>query len=360
MKLITNTFSLLESVKRIGKDLLRTTLVDLLSDTDRPIAPAKNLKSLRVSTSFDKLPSSKSKKQSHKETINQARINPYRQFTFAPLFNWLLCRKEISFGSKVVYARLAQYAGENGIARPKQEILAKEIGIEERQLRTYINELESHSLIEVERTGQGQANLYHFLYHPWIGGQEADLRRHDRQKTAGQNDRQSSAGHDANDRQKTAGPCLKDRTKRSHEEITHAAQKPRSGVRVLSGSGFTLEECERYAASLKGIHNPHAFGREAWKTGQYDERIAAFLEKEAKVKVEAKEKEAIQEATSRAQTLESARMLVEQGSIKHDWERQILKFAAKTILEQGGPVKDWERDILKMAECQNSNQEVSE
>lgn len=96
-------------------------------------------------------------------------INPYKLFTGAFIPTWLLLRQEVSMGAKVCYARLCQYAGENGECFPKQESLAAEIGIKSnRQVIRYLQELEQHGLIKVERIGKTCSNRYKFLYHKWI------------------------------------------------------------------------------------------------------------------------------------------------------------------------------------------------
>lgn len=96
------------------------------------------------------------------------RINPYRLFVGSFIPNWLLRQTELGMGAKVTYARLAQYAGENGVAFPKLETLAEELGSSVRQTQRYIAELEEHDLIEVEQPGMGQANRYYFLSHAWM------------------------------------------------------------------------------------------------------------------------------------------------------------------------------------------------
>jgi hypothetical protein len=50
-----------------------------------------------------------------------------------------------------------------------------------------------------------------------------------------------------------------------------------------SKSSFSLKECERYAASLKGIKSPQAYAKTIWRSGEDDEQIAAFLEPKAQI-----------------------------------------------------------------------------
>lgn len=95
-------------------------------------------------------------------------INPWRLFTGAIVPNWLLERSEVSPGAKICYARLCQHAGKKGHCWPKQRTLATELGVDARQVRRYLSELESHALIKAFKVGfQGQ-NSYQFLAHTWM------------------------------------------------------------------------------------------------------------------------------------------------------------------------------------------------
>jgi hypothetical protein len=58
-------------------------------------------------------------------------INPYKLFVGSFIPNWLLKREEISQGAKLCYARLCQYAGEDGECYPSQKKLAEALGIPE-------------------------------------------------------------------------------------------------------------------------------------------------------------------------------------------------------------------------------------
>jgi Helix-turn-helix domain len=96
------------------------------------------------------------------------RINPWRMFIGAMIPNWLLCRRELSQGSKLCYARLCQHAGEKGYCWPAQDTLAAELGVGERQVRTYLHELSEFQLIYAEQRGLKKSNRYFFLDHDWI------------------------------------------------------------------------------------------------------------------------------------------------------------------------------------------------
>lgn len=96
------------------------------------------------------------------------RINPYRLFVGSFMPNWLLSRPEISTNAKVVYARLAQYAGKDGEAFPLMQTLADEVGMQLKTVQRALDELKEHRLIESEQRGFGQSNIYFFLRHPWM------------------------------------------------------------------------------------------------------------------------------------------------------------------------------------------------
>src|ERR1039458_10040016 len=100
--------------------------------------------------------------------VVKRRINPHRKFVCSLLSNWLLCRKEVSHGAKLTYARLCQFAGQNGDCFPSQQTIAREIGAAARSVRDYLSELEAYGLIERERRGLRRTSVYHFLHHHWI------------------------------------------------------------------------------------------------------------------------------------------------------------------------------------------------
>ncbi|MEL7832766.1 helix-turn-helix domain-containing protein [Fodinibius sp. Rm-B-1B1-1] len=95
-------------------------------------------------------------------------IIPYKRFIGCLIPNFLMRRKEMSQGAKLCYGRLAQYAGRDGKAYPKQKQLSKELGVSSRMIRKYLNELIGANLIEVQQKGKKQPNSYRFLRHSWM------------------------------------------------------------------------------------------------------------------------------------------------------------------------------------------------
>jgi len=93
-------------------------------------------------------------------------FNPYRIFrgVFVPAA--VAGNQRLSQGARMCYGQLVRYGGQNGIAWPSQKKLAEAMGVRERQVRNYIDELEREALIVSDRRGLGRTQLYHFAWHP--------------------------------------------------------------------------------------------------------------------------------------------------------------------------------------------------
>jgi hypothetical protein len=79
-------------------------------------------------------------------------------FTMVP--NHVLVSSKVSPSAKLAYAMLLKYAWEKDFCYPGQETLAKDMGVTDRSVRTYLKELEAHKFIEIKQQGQGHPNLY--------------------------------------------------------------------------------------------------------------------------------------------------------------------------------------------------------
>lgn len=90
------------------------------------------------------------------------RFNPYRLFVGAFIPNWLLTSGAVPPAAKLVYGRLAQFAGKKGVAFPRQDTLARECGLAERTVQRSISRLEELGLIEAVR-GE-TSSRYYFLW----------------------------------------------------------------------------------------------------------------------------------------------------------------------------------------------------
>ena len=79
-------------------------------------------------------------------------------FTQVP--NHVLVSNKLSPGSKLTYAMLLKYAWQNDFCFPGQERLAKDMGVTDRSVRTYLQELEMQKFVNIKQRGLGKPNLY--------------------------------------------------------------------------------------------------------------------------------------------------------------------------------------------------------
>lgn len=93
-------------------------------------------------------------------------VRPWRRWTGAVVPNWLLEHGGVSSGAKVVYARLAQFAGREAVAWPTQTTLAAALSMTRRTVQRHLAELERAGLIEITRSGFPARARYRFLRHP--------------------------------------------------------------------------------------------------------------------------------------------------------------------------------------------------
>jgi DNA-binding transcriptional MocR family regulator len=69
----------------------------------------------------------------------------------------------VSSGAKLLWARLARYAGTRGQCYPLLSTLAVDLGFSERQVQRYLAELISGGFLRARQRGLNQSNLYEFL-----------------------------------------------------------------------------------------------------------------------------------------------------------------------------------------------------
>lgn len=81
-----------------------------------------------------------------------------RGYTQVP--NHVLENAQISPGAKLTYAMLLKYAWQNDFCFPGQARLGKEMGVNERSVRTYMKELKEKGFLSIKRRGQGKTNIY--------------------------------------------------------------------------------------------------------------------------------------------------------------------------------------------------------
>ena len=87
-------------------------------------------------------------------------IDPVVRDGFTQVPNFILRDPSLTLGAKMTYAMFLSYAWNDDYCFPGQERLAKDIGVVERSVRTYLNELKACGLLEVRQRGLGKTNLY--------------------------------------------------------------------------------------------------------------------------------------------------------------------------------------------------------
>jgi hypothetical protein len=96
-------------------------------------------------------------------------FNPFKRFTGLFIPEALARCTWISPGAKLVYGRLARYAGQDGRCNPAVTTLATEVGLKKRQTQTHLKSLERGKLIgRIPRRSKARqlSNGYVFLWHP--------------------------------------------------------------------------------------------------------------------------------------------------------------------------------------------------
>ena len=193
-------------------------------------------------------------------------FNPYRLFHGIFIPEALVRCVVVSPGAKIAYGRLVRYAGEDGACHPRQETLAREIGVSDRQVRSYLQELTGHQFLKVIRKGLRAPNEYVFLWHAVFDGA-------DRKETSGQ-DRKYSSGQE---RKETSAPISRE----SRQESPVKESPPSSsscGLKTPPPTPSSAPETKADTRSLKGADDDDATGPEPkteYKSEQ-DELIAVM------------------------------------------------------------------------------------
>jgi Helix-turn-helix domain len=90
--------------------------------------------------------------------LKGADILTAKGFTQVP--NHVLVSARLSPGAKLTYAMLLKYAWQNDYCFPGQERLANDMGVTDRSVRTYLQELERERFVGIKQRGLGRPNLY--------------------------------------------------------------------------------------------------------------------------------------------------------------------------------------------------------
>lgn len=91
-----------------------------------------------------------------------------KRLQWAPIPAWMLQRLDISDGAKLAYALLLMLASGRTVAVAVQSRMGPQLGVSDRQIRYYLDELENYGLIWRRQPGWGKPNCYGFLNHPIV------------------------------------------------------------------------------------------------------------------------------------------------------------------------------------------------
>lgn len=79
-------------------------------------------------------------------------------FTMVP--NFILKSPKLSAGDKLTFAMLLSYAWQKDFCYPGQKLLAEDLGLTDRSVRTHLQALQRVGLLAIKRVGQGKNNIY--------------------------------------------------------------------------------------------------------------------------------------------------------------------------------------------------------
>lgn len=97
-------------------------------------------------------------------------FNPYKVFHDVYIPNCICKLTTITASAKLIWGRLAQYAGKNGFCCPKQKTLADELGISLMTVVRGLKELKDNKFISIAPPAgksimMHESNQYKFLWH---------------------------------------------------------------------------------------------------------------------------------------------------------------------------------------------------
>lgn len=188
------------------------------------------------------------------------RFNPYRRYNGIYIPDGIYNQTKLSACTKLLYGRLLRYAGKDGVAYPKQETLAKELGITRQAIYNSINQLISSQLIEVDKgdTLKHEPNSYHFLEHDCLGKIDDDSEYRDKNVTPGCKDSLHPQGKDS------LHPGCKDSLHRLKDKESHLKES-----HIREGDFDTFWESYPRKKSKENA-------RKAWKKLKAEEKEEAI------------------------------------------------------------------------------------
>lgn len=85
---------------------------------------------------------------------------------FTSIPNRVLENSELTLGARMAYAMLLKYAWQDGFCYPAQQRIAHDLGVTDRSVRTFLNELRVAGLIEWKHQGLNKPNIYYVMRLP--------------------------------------------------------------------------------------------------------------------------------------------------------------------------------------------------
>lgn len=177
-----------------------------------------------------------------------------RQFEggFTAVPNRVLTNTELILAARMVHAMLLKYAWQDDFCWPAQQRLGRDLGLKDRMVRYYLEELRKARLIDWKRQGLNRPNLYYILGLPAAGShapEHADSGP-DRQHLANP-EWQSPAGQE---RQYTADKeYSENKTQNNVNVLLNTAEHPQTEVTADRADAVTT-------AMLDALRDRHSIG----------------------------------------------------------------------------------------------------
>lgn len=196
-------------------------------------------------------------------------------FTAVP--NRILENNGLTLGARMTYAMLLKYAWQRDFCFPAQERIAADLGVTDRSVRTFLNELRDATIITWKQQGLNRPNIYYILKLP----QRTPATAH------GQSGSEDSSGLE---RQQIS---VQGRQPASNKE--HSTKNTQENVNVIHNlktrpnrgqrSTFAISEealVNRYALTLQQVDETHALvGLQLDVLGAGERNHAAYVKRAA-------------------------------------------------------------------------------
>ncbi len=167
------------------------------------------------------------------------RFIPYRKFNGFIIPNSLAKSTEFTLAEKMVWGRLAQFAGKDGDCRPGLTKIANELALAKSTVRNALNNLEEAGLIERQRPTPKDAYIYHertkyfFRWHKVLEGKDKKKAR--AKNALGQKMPEARAKNALGLEQKMPGSLEENHIRESERESTTTAQSVTQSDSNLDG-----------------------------------------------------------------------------------------------------------------------------